>query len=277
MVRKLYKHEFKAWLRIMPIVYIILLAVAGMHRLLQIFESDSPYYTIGFVSATVSYALVLYGALFSTTVFSVVRFYKNMFTSEGYLTMTLPVTVSQHLWVKVSTGVFFYISTLLVILLSGAILAAGDLLVEIIKAAVYLSKDLFETMDLYLAIYFVFLLLELLVILLISQFSSFLLLDLCLCIGQLFRKARILASIGAYFCYYMINQFLQSAVMMVIYLAASLAAFTALGEMLEKLADTLGDALPHLIMVVIIIFVALVATVYFLACRFILRKKLNLE
>ena len=41
MVKKLFKHEFLAWLRVLPIIYGITLIVAGMHRLLQVFENDS--------------------------------------------------------------------------------------------------------------------------------------------------------------------------------------------------------------------------------------------
>ena len=46
MVKKLYKHEFLAWLRVIVIVWGIALLTAGFNRVLQIFENDSIYYGI---------------------------------------------------------------------------------------------------------------------------------------------------------------------------------------------------------------------------------------
>ena len=46
MVKKLFKHEFLAYMRILSVVYVILLTVAAATRIIQLFESDSIYYKI---------------------------------------------------------------------------------------------------------------------------------------------------------------------------------------------------------------------------------------
>lgn len=269
MVRKLYKHEFRAWLRVMPIIYTVMLTVAVMHRLLQVFEADSVFYYIPLVSAFIAYFIVLYAGIFSPVVFGVVRFYRNMFTSEGYLTMTLPVTAAQHLWVKVSTAVCFYTLTLLVGVITGLILTAGDMFTELCKAAAYLMEDIPGDVMCHLIIMAV----EMLIAFLVAAFSSFLLYYACLCIGQLFRKMRILAAIGAYFCYYLIAQ----AIGTVFSILFSMLAVTGLIEKLAEFMDKLGDASVHLVILAGILISGVLALVYFLVCHYILQKKLNLE
>ena len=46
MVRKLYKHEFLAWLRVMTLIYSITLLTAIFLRVIVAFETDSIYYQI---------------------------------------------------------------------------------------------------------------------------------------------------------------------------------------------------------------------------------------
>ena len=51
-------------------------------------------------------------------VLGVIRFYKNLFTKEGYLTFTLPVTSTQHILVKSTTAVLVQIVSIIAIMLS---------------------------------------------------------------------------------------------------------------------------------------------------------------
>jgi len=53
-------------------------------------------------------------------------FSRRMFTSEGYLTMTLPVTNTQTVIAKLLTGAFWSIMTMLMFIIAGAILIASD-------------------------------------------------------------------------------------------------------------------------------------------------------
>ena len=269
MVKKLYKHEFAAWLRIMPIVWLITLGVAGLHRIIQIFENDSVYFRLVIGSISVVYVLSILACLYATLIYGIVRFYRNFFTGEGYLTFTLPTTQSSLLWVKVSTAVCMEILSSVVCLLSFCVITAGDVLTEIWKAAAYLVKDIPADAAPHLLGWFA----EILLLSLVSTFSGFLLYYSCICIGQLARKNRILAAIGAYVAYYIIVQILSTG------FSLSLAFAGTIGS----LEDIYQAIAAHPLTFVHIVFLgsaalsALVGWIYWLICHHIISKKLNLE
>ena len=130
MVKKLYKHEFPAWLRVLPIFFGVTLLTAAFHRVLQIFEVNSIYYDIVNVSAIVLYAVSVLVCLAAPTVFGIVRFYKNLFTGEGYLSFTLPVTAAQHIWVKTLTASAMVLLTMLLLGVSFFALSYGTTAAE---------------------------------------------------------------------------------------------------------------------------------------------------
>ena len=48
--------------------------------------------------------MIAVGISFATSLLTAIRFYKNLFSDEGYLTLTLPVTRGQHLFSKTIVG-----------------------------------------------------------------------------------------------------------------------------------------------------------------------------
>ena len=104
MVKKLFKHEILAYFRMLMPVYIILCLTATMSRILQFFEESaiSGIYETVFGSTIIIYFISVAAALMLPTIFIIVRFYKNMYSAEGYLTHTLPVTVDAHILIKLA-------------------------------------------------------------------------------------------------------------------------------------------------------------------------------
>lgn len=269
MVRKLYKHEFKAWFRIMSIILGITLAVAGMLRIIQLFETNTVYYNIINGSAIFMYVIALLACLVSPVIFGIVRFYKNMFSGEGYLTLTLPVTPANHLGVKVTTAVVFSILSFVVCMVSVMIVTAGEVFTEICKAADYLVKMIPEDITGHLIGYCI----EFFLLMLVALFSTYLLYYTCICIGQLFRKNRVLAAVGVYFGFYVLNQILStilSVVMVVLEETGMLDAFYLLIG--EHPRETV-----HLVFAGMIVLSGILSLVYYLICHGIIRKRLNLE
>ena len=269
MVKKLYKHEFLAWLRVVPFIFGITLFTAAFHRVLQIFETNSIYYDIVNISAIVLYSVSVLVCLATPTVFGIVRFYKNLFTGEGYLTFTLPTKATTLLNVKVVTTAVFALAAFLVSLLSACIITAGDVFAELWKAFFYLWK-LIPAEDIRHLIGYAA---EFCVLLLVAIFASILLYDACLCIGQQAKKNRILLAIGAYFIYYLITQFFGTIFVL---------TFTGLetAGLLEPLYDFIGAhpwASGHLGFATVTVLYILLGFVFWLICRHILNKKLNLE
>lgn len=269
MVKKLLKHEFLAWLRIMPVLYGIQLTVAALNRGIQLFESESIYYSIISVSAMVMYVVVLLVGFATPTVFGVTRFYKNLFSGEGYLTFTLPVTTDAHLWVKVLTAVCFSVASVLVALLSGMIVTAGEVFREVCKAIAYLVGLIPQEAAGHIAFYCV----ELVLCMLAAAFGSYLMYDTCICVGQLFRKNRILAAVGVYFGFYVISQIL-STVMSVVFMTLELSG--ALEQIYTLIEQNLYETV-HIVLCGSLVLCVVMGLVYYLVCRTIIRKKLNLE
>lgn len=269
MVKKLWKHEYLAWFRVLPLIYGITLAVAALLRMILVFENDSLYYDIVLGSAILVFAVAMLVTLSAATVFGILRFYKNLFTGEGYLTHTLPVTPANHLWVKLITAVSFEVMSVIVCLLAGMIATAGEVFGEICKAAAYLIEKIPGEYVGHVALWSA----EAVVALVLGMFNSQLLFYLCICIGQLFRKNRVLAAVGVYFGIYAITQVISTILTVV---------FAVLGEMgvweslLEKVLEH-PLTTSHIVSSGSIVLSALLGAVCFWICHRIIHKKLNLE
>lgn len=269
MVKKLYKHEFLAWLRVIWIVWTIVLASAIFNRVIQLFENDSIYYGILIGSSTLLYGVALMCCVAFSLIFGVVRFYRNFFTGEGYLTFTLPATKAQLLWVKISTAVCFSILSAVVCLGSGCIVMAGEVLEEVYKAAAYLMNLVPADM----AAHLIGWTLEFLLLLLAAEVSGHLFYYTCICIGQLFRKNRVLAAVGVYFVFYVIVQVL-STVGMVVFTMLSAAG---VWENIMVWIVEHPEVSFHAFLGGFAVLTALTDLVYYWVCHHIIRKRLNLE
>ncbi len=268
MVKKLYKHEFLAWLRIMPVIYGIVLAIAAMHRIISLFESNNVYYNIIHISGIVMYAVGLVVCIGAPTVFGISRFYKNLFTGEGYLTFTLPVTPTAHLWVKSLTALCFSIASLLVGAISVAVIDL-DLFIELWKAAFYLFKLTLTETDGHSLGYLV----EFIVLAIVTVYYSHMIYSGCICVGQLSRKNRIAAAVGAYFAYYIITQIVGTIVLVMLFFLSD----TDLAYAITIFIENHPYAFVHIALCGSILVFAALSSLFFLLCRHILHKRLNLE
>jgi hypothetical protein len=269
MVKKLFKHEFLAYARVMGIVYAILLTMATANRIIQIFEADTIAYNVISVFSGITYGVSVAAAFGFSFVLGIIRFYRNLFTCEGYLSFTLPVTPRQHISVKVITAVSMNILTFVVILLSVCVVAAGEMLKEILIAARYLLGKLYELVGSHM----ITVGLEFVLLTLIASFSGILLYYTFIAIGQLFKKNRILAAVGVYFAYYVLTQIVSTVFTIVI---------TILGETgaLEPVGIWIADhfaATVHIGMWGMIVLTSLFAAVEFFMIKRIITRKLNLE
>lgn len=269
MVKKLFKHEFNAWLRSFWLVFAVILTLAGSHRIFQFFENDSTAYEIANVLTLLFYSLSVLFVLAAPTFFAMNRFHKNLFTGEGYLTLTLPVTAGQHLWVKVLTATAMSVMSFVVCLLSVLLITAGDVFVEVWKAIVYLLRDIPTDKILHVVLYC----LEVLVLLVVGIFSGHFLYDTCICLGQRFRKNRVAAAIGIYFAYYYLCQILSTIFGVVV---ATLEEMGSLQPWYDWL-DKHPVASVHVVLAGCILLAALQGLICFAICHRTISKKLNLE
>ena len=273
MVKKLFKHEFISYARIMGIVYLILFTVAAAGRIIQFFESDSTAYSIVFTITCITYVISAFAAMVFAFVLGIVRFYKNLFTAEGYLTLTLPVTPTQHILVKAVTAVSMQLISYLMIGLSFCIITAGDMLSEIWKAGIYLLQKLYE----YTGIQGFVIGGEFAILFIMGLFSGMMLYYTFISIGQLARKNRILAAVGAYFAFYILSQIVSTVLMVMLSILSATGAFDAFGTWLVNALEQYPYRVIHCTLWISILLVAIGILVEFLITRRIITKKLNLE
>ncbi len=269
MVKKLFKHEFIAYGRIMVLLYAILLTISAATRIIISFESNTLAYNIIRTMCFIVYFISALSAMVFTFALAIVRFYKNLFTCEGYLTFTLPVTPSQHILVKAVTALCMYLTTAVVMLLSVCIVLAGEPLAVVFDTISTGFSKLFDLAGMHTFLIGG----ELAIWLLISAFSGILLYYTYISIGQLFNKNRILAAVGAYFIHYIITQILSTIFTVIISLAAS-------SELIAALFDWVS--LHPFASIHIAIwggtFLSIIGcAVEFIIIRAIITKKLNLE
>ncbi len=270
MVKKLFKHEFMAQLRLWLPMQIILLAVALFGRIVQFFETDTTPYDIVFGSSVIIYVLALVVSMILTVVFGIVRFYKNLFTHEGYLSFTLPVTTDQHILVKTLVSSCAMVGSLVVAFLSFAFFTAGEVFIEVMKAAGYLVKRFIQEVG---NINFSFYLAEGIALLAVCLLGGFLLYYACIALGQTFKKNRVIGAVGVYFIYYAINQFFGTLLVIVINFLSGTSFFDAIVEFI----DTCPEGFVHIVLIGLLLFAAVMAGVYYLVIRLVIRNKLNLE
>ncbi|MBR5516022.1 MAG: hypothetical protein IKU52_07445 [Clostridia bacterium] len=281
MVKKLLKHELKYYIRIFIPIFAALVLFSGIGRIVQLFEplfndKTIPVYYILLIGTILIVVITMITALILQFIFSIVRFYKHLFSGEGYLSFTIPVSVDQHLFVKLFSSILIGFFTLLAIIASICILTSGDLLVELIKAARYLIKDIIkegsELVFVIIGIYALYFL--------VSYLYSTLLCYLCIALGQLFNKARIAMAVVFYFAHYIIMQVGGMALSILISFGMiGLSASSDISNM-ERYAGVF-ESNPDLVTVIaflvpLLIYIAL-SVVYYFAVRYILKNRLNLE
>lgn len=199
--------------------------------------------------------------------FTVARFYKNLFTDEGYLTFTLPVNTSTLIFSK-------FWATLLWLAITAAAVIAFSLIYltfgyaprgEILNSAFYsdmgqMLRFFLDRIDLSDAL----LLSELLVCVILQVVHVVMTLFLAVTIGSIVaKKHKILASIGFY---YIIN-----AIVSIIMTSGTM------GFALNADAVSNSYAVMQLLLAIGIAFYAILSITEFIIINAFLKKKLNLQ
>ena len=127
MLGKLIKHEFRATGRIMlPLFLAVLilsafagLSIYGFERARDVRILQAMYGT------TIStFFLSLFAVAVVAVVLMIQRFYKSLLRDEGYISMTLPVSVDAHIWAKLLTSfAWFALEAILSALAVGVVLS----------------------------------------------------------------------------------------------------------------------------------------------------------
>lgn len=211
MLGKLLKHEFRSTGRFMLPIYGVVLVVTLLQKGILLFseiEAFEQNILFQMASALISMlsVLLLVGMLFGTMFLVVQRFYKHLYSSEGYLSFTLPVTPAQHLNAKlISAFLWMVCSVLMVAVYLGVLLADPQMFQSFGKIFANL-KDVLLNMPSggWLV------LIEFVLLMIVSLFAGILQFYASISLGQrMMPEKRILGSILAYFCIQIAMQMLM--------------------------------------------------------------------
>ena len=186
MVKKLLKQEFKYYVTTVPLILIMILGLGVMNAVIQFFENTSWVYAlINFGATSMLYLGIVAGSVVST-VLVIVRFYKNMYSAEGYLTFTLPVSNTQHILVKLLAAVAVQSMVFITSMVSVMIVLSGNTYKVVIGEAFGLIfRELAESLGAFNTIFYI---LEFILIVFASVAANVLSFYACMTVGQLAKK-----------------------------------------------------------------------------------------
>lgn len=262
MLGKLIKYDLEATGRIFILIHAAYLLFCLAARFLYMDRLNFDTVDESLVLSLVLFGIImtlLYSALsIFTWLLIAFRFYRNLFSQQGYLTWTLPASPSGQLWAKIFSGCILAAADILII-------AAGLLLLVTGKNVTYAYAQVAAEVEQELGMSTGAFALLLLLICLLSCIAGVIIIYFSIAIGQLFPAHRVLCAIAAYF--------ILATVMDIICIAAMLfkgylPGYLSSGEsMIAYLAGIVNITL---------ITVFVVAVAGYIGTHYIFRKKLNL-
>ena len=162
-----------------------------------------------FIFAAVLFIFMLAGVVYTVYILLAIRFYRNMFTDESYLTHTLPVRPGTLLFSHILTFCVWYIISMIVLFLSIALLVigagGGSEILELIRGIpAYYHTNMFAVIICILQFFIV------------SAVSCAAMIYASICIGNLFAPHKVLASIVTYIIFYALMQIITIILMMLL-------------------------------------------------------------
>lgn len=215
------------------------------------------------VLITLLYLFMIWACPVGVFFYHCIRYYKNLYSDEGYLTATLPV----YPWQIVASKL---ITTMVWSLISGLVMVSGILLLMITIGELSVSPSELSNM-LYQVIYellemnyFTFFL-SLLLLTLSSSIFSILLVFTSIALGQMFTSHRIAGAVIWYMILNTVVQFLGFFFFMI--------PVFSIGGLLEP---GVADGIKLFFSILFLVVTAADALMFFI-CEYMLRKNLNLE
>lgn len=268
MLGKYMKHEFQETGKLMIALNLVILVVTLLGVLLlgsRLFSSP-PMMLLGIISLML-YIFGLIAIYIVAYVYFTVRFYKTMYTSQGYLTHTLPLTTAGILNTKILVSLFWTVVTVLMTFLSIIALVATAAGQEWGKMAIHIQNNFIPNRGFAgFWVLFFFLLLA-------GCLQQLLMVYASLSIGQLFRQYRALASIGVFILMYIALQILSTVTMFI----AQLFSIDKLTAHMAAQTSESFFAFYRGILSVSSIECILLCILFYVLCYWLTSKKLNLE
>ena len=277
MLGKLMKHEWKSTYKVgcMMLFAVVLITFFGW----MAFQSpmwqnlESGRYRANILDALsivtiIMYAFMLVGVMYGILIYLGVHFYRTMYTDQGYLTHTLPVTKHQILGSKILVSGLWMLFITMALFLSVVILISS-LIAAITPAGYSLAEawgEIFSTVGEWSEWFkyeFDFDIVRTLVMLLlcavISPFTMVMVLFGAISVGQFFTRFRVLMAIVCYIGIMIVESMLGSLLQNVVLWQSSLGHYMDI--------STIFNTLINLLMSIVL----------YVVSWLVITKKLNME
>ena len=275
MLRKLMKHEFRATGRMMlPMFLLVLVTAVGANlstrRLLE--TDNGALNTLG-ILLMIAFALAIAGVCIMPLVLMIDRFHKNLLRDEGYVMMTLPVSVHQHVWSKLLVSMIWFIATAVVVFLAFLILVYEVGLAQQFFAGLAELLRQVRIGNYYLELGSVVGIgVETLILLAVSCAGGCLQIYAAMAIGHSFANRKVLWSVAVFFGSQFALQLLGG--LFVRFMDAT-DLDAVLTRLLRQIDSQVGGTM--LVLFVLIVCGLIFAAVFYFLTTCFLKKKLNLE
>ena len=267
MLGKLMKYEFRATAIYFLPIYVVLVLVSGLRYVVSLISQkfSNGFSAFSGFSLSAIYLLLALGLAITTFIVIIIRFYKNLLGTEGYLMFTLPVSVEQNILAKLIPSVVWFFGSCVLGMLT--IAPAMGLRFNDNPFTIFTGIRLGDVPEILLAVLMV----------IGSIAGTFLFYYLCMCIGQMFNSHRFLASAGAYIVIQTVLQILGIAFIWICASSFSSQAFVAwLSNAFASLDNIPSGSLIYLFLIAANILSYGIAAALFFIDSAILRKRLNL-
>lgn len=271
MLRKLMKHELAATGRVMlPMFALVMLAaVGGNISTYRLLETDNGFFnTLGVLLLTV-FIVAIFAACLLAFALMVHRFYQNLLKDEGYLMMTLPVTVHEHIASKLIASMIWFALTALTIVLSVLVLTwqadpAMRFMLEV--------GDLVRSIDFSgRVMHAIIVCAEMLMLVILWGAGFCLQFYAAMAVGHSFSSHKLALSFVAYFA-------LQFALQIISVAVANLLVYFDLDGALARFIDSASDFTAIHVMLLLLMGVALVfGAVHYAITAYFMKNRLNLS
>ena len=264
MLRKLMKHEFRATGRIMLPLFLILLvtAVGANFSVRGMLDTGSRFLNVLGALLVMAFVIAIMGVCVMSMVVMVQRFYKNLLQDEGYVMMTLPVSVHQHIWSKLIVSAVWF-----------ALAFDVELVQQIAAGFRELFQEIYRNLSTYYAINGTAIVAEFLVLCFVGCCAMCLQFYAALAIGHSFPNHKMAWSVLWFFLIQFIMQFLGG--MGIMLLDESWFHHLLLGW--TDSWKISGMAAVHFGMCVLIVGELVYGAVFYLLTTYFLKRRLNLE
>ena len=280
MLKKLLKYDWKSVSGLLLILHGILLAYTLIGRIGIAFGlskygdtlTGSVTETYGIVSGIyiLIYVFFIMAIMVVTGVYLAARFHKNLFSDEGYLTHTLPVSPAKIMWSKILVSWAWIVIDAVFVVASVLMLLLFKQTFEPFKYAV--SKFFSVLTGAYGIQNQIFVILLILTVL-AQFFGCYTMLVLfSMCLGSLFKTHKILGAVVSFFGINIILSIVSTIIMFAV------PGWSSTGSVSVTTAANGGFiGGENSIFLFTIVWNLALAVLFFLGSRYILSRKLNLE